>query len=71
MMVRASSSENLFREVVSIKVTDQGSGYDDLNPPNAFVDVPTGPSGIKAEVSPTVRDGKVVSIEVISNGKPV
>ena len=58
----------LFREVIRIDVTDQGSGYDDLNPPFAFVDEPTGPSGIKAEVSPTVRNGKVVSIEVISNG---
>ena len=58
----------LFREVVSIRVTDQGSGYDDRNPPVATIALPTGPSGIKAEVSPTVRDGKVVSIEVISNG---
>ena len=58
----------LFREVVRIVVTDGGSGYDDANPPRAFVDLPTGPSGIKAEVSPTVRDGVVVSIELISNG---
>ena len=58
----------LFREVVSIEVTDGGSGYDDRNPPNAFVAEPTGPFGIKAEVSPTVRNGEVVSIEVIANG---
>ena len=58
----------LFRDVVSIEVTDGGSGYDDRNPPNAFVAEPTGPSGIKAEISPTVRDGIVVSIEVIANG---
>jgi hypothetical protein len=58
----------LFREVTKIEVTDQGSGYDDENPPVATVDLPTGPSGIKAEVSPTVLDGKVVSIELISNG---
>jgi hypothetical protein len=58
----------LFREVIRIDVTDQGSGYDDFNPPNALVALPTGPSGIKAEVSPTVLDGKVVSIEIISNG---
>ena len=58
----------LFREVIRIDVTDEGSGYDDENPPVATVDLPTGPSGIKAEVSPTVLDGKVVSIELISNG---
>ena len=58
----------LFREVVRIDVTDGGSGYDDDNPPFASVAVPTGPSGIKAEVSPTVRNGRIVSIEVIANG---
>ena len=58
----------LFREVVRIDVIDGGSGYDDDNPPFAFVDVPTGPSGIKAEVSPTVTNGVVTSIELISNG---
>ena len=58
----------LFREVVRIDVTDGGSGYIDENPPNAFVAEPNGPAGIKAEVSPTVRDGKIVSIEVIANG---
>ena len=58
----------LFREVVRIDVIDGGSGYDDENPPNAFVAIPTGPSGIKAEVSPTVTDGVVTSIELISNG---
>ena len=58
----------LFREVVSITVVDGGSGYDDRNPPFAFVDEPTGPSGIKAEVSPTVINGVVTSVEVISNG---
>ena len=30
--------------------------------------LPTGPSGIKAEVSPTVRNGVITSIEVIANG---
>jgi hypothetical protein len=58
----------LYREVISIRIDDSGSGYDDLNPPFASIALPTGPSGIKAEVSPTVQDGKVVSIEVISNG---
>ena len=58
----------LFREVISIKVTDGGSGYDDDNPPNATVAEPTGPSGIKAEISPTVVDGVIVSIEVIASG---
>ncbi len=58
----------LFRDVVSIEVLDGGSGYNDDIPPNAFVAEPTGPAGIKAEVSPTVRDGRIVSIEVIANG---
>ena len=58
----------LYREVTEIQITDEGSGYDDENPPVATVSIPAGPSGIKAEVSPTVLDGKVVSIELISNG---
>ena len=58
----------LFREVIRIEVTDKGSGYDDENPPVATVDLPSGPSGIKAEASPTVLNGEVVSIELISNG---
>ena len=58
----------LFREVVRIDVTDGGSGYDDQNPPLATVAEPTGPSGIKAEISPTVTNGVITSIEIISNG---
>ena len=58
----------LYYEVTTIEVTDGGSGYDDENPPFASVAEPTGPSGIKAEVSPTVRNGVIVSIEVIANG---
>ena len=58
----------LYYEVTTIEVIDGGSGYDDDNPPFAFVAQPEGPSGIKAEVSPTVRDGVIVSIEVIANG---
>ena len=58
----------LFREVIRIEVIDGGSGYEDDNPPVATVALPTGPSGVKAEISPTVRDGVITSIEVIANG---
>jgi hypothetical protein len=57
----------LYYEVQSILVTDGGSGY--TIPPNVTIDLPTGPSGIRAEASANIdSDGKVTSIDVISTG---
>jgi hypothetical protein len=60
--------DKLYYKVDSIKVTNGGSGYLDESPPEVIIDIPTGPSGIKAEASANVVNGKVVSIDVISSG---
>ena len=56
----------LYYEVESVTITDGGSGY--TTPPVATIDAPTGPSGIRAEVSPDVVDGKVTVATIISSG---
>jgi hypothetical protein len=58
----------LYYTVNTIEVIDGGSGYSDTNPPIVVVDPPTGPSGITAEASANVENGRVVSIDVISTG---
>ena len=60
--------DELYYRVDQIKVTNGGSGYSDVNPPEVIIDFPTGPNGIKAEASANVENGKVVSVDVISNG---
>ena len=56
----------LYYEVEDIIITDGGSGY--TTPPTATIDTPTGPDGIRAEVSPNIENGKVVSVNIISSG---
>ena len=59
----------LFRFVVSVEVTDPGSGYDPDREPFVQIDLPTGPSGIRAEVLPIVSpEGQITSINIISTG---
>jgi hypothetical protein len=60
--------DTLYYTVQTIVVDDQGSGYSSTNPPRVDVEFPQGPSGIRAEASPNVIDGKVVSIDVIASG---
>lgn len=60
--------DTLYYTVQTIVVDDPGSGYSDANAPRVDVDFPEGPSGIRAEASPNVIDGKVVSIDVIASG---
>ena len=60
--------DTLYYTVQTIVVDNQGSGYSDVNPPRVDIDFPQGPSGIGAEASPNVIDGKVVSIDVIASG---
>jgi hypothetical protein len=60
--------DTLYYTVQTIVVDNQGSGYSDTNPPSVDIDFPQGPSGIGAEASPNVIDGKVVSIDVIASG---
>jgi hypothetical protein len=60
--------DTLYYTVQTIVVDNQGSGYSDNNPPRVDIDFPQGPSGIRAEASPNVIDGKLVSIDVIASG---
>ena len=60
--------DRLYYRVDSIQVTNGGSGYSIDSPPEVIIDIPTGPSGIKAEASANVVDGKIVSVDVISSG---
>jgi hypothetical protein len=60
--------DTLYYTVQTIVVDDPGSGYSSSTPPRVDVDFPQGPSGIRAEASPNVIDGKVVSIDVIASG---
>ena len=60
--------DKLYYSVDTIQVTNGGSGYSVDNPPEVIIDNPTGPSGIRAEASVNIVDGKIVSIDVISSG---
>jgi hypothetical protein len=60
--------DKLYYKVDSIQVTNGGSGYSEESPPEVIIDVPTGPSGIKAEASANVINGRVVSVDIISTG---
>ena len=57
----------LFYEVRSIKITNNGFGY--TQPPRVVIDSPTGPNGIQAEaISSIDSTGRVSSIDIISTG---
>ncbi len=57
----------LFYEVRSIKITNNGFGY--TQPPRVIIDSPTGPNGIQAEaISSIDPSGRVSSIDIISTG---
>ena len=60
--------DELYYGVDAIEILDGGNGYSSINPPEVIVDFPTGPNGIKAEASANVENGKVVSVDIISNG---
>ena len=60
--------DRLYYSVDAIQVTNGGSGYSVDSPPEVIIDNPTGPSGIRAEASVNIVDGKIVSIDVISSG---
>jgi hypothetical protein len=59
----------LYNFVQTIVVDDPGFGYTPGITPRVVVDLPEGPSGIRAEASANVdRFGRVTSIDVISTG---
>jgi hypothetical protein len=60
--------DELYYEIIGINVIDGGSGY--AEPPNVvFLSSPSGPSAIAAEAIAVVEDGKVVSVNMIGNGR--
>jgi hypothetical protein len=50
-----------------INISNQGSGYDDLNPPSVSVTAPQQPGGVSAAASCTVVNGKVVTVTIEPN----
>jgi len=58
----------LYYEIESITIMDGGSGYTEA-PTVVFPIDPTGPSAIPAEANATIQDGKVISADIIGNGR--
>ena len=59
----------LYYTVDSIVVDNPGSGYDPNNPPTVTIDIPTGPSGIRAEAAADISlDGTITGFTIISTG---
>ena len=49
-----------------INISNQGNGYDDLNPPSVSISAPDQPGGVSAQASCTVVNGRVVTVTVVS-----
>ena len=58
----------LYYEIESVTIMDGGSGYTE-SPTVAFPISPTGPSAISADAVATIQDGKVISVDMIGNGR--
>lgn len=59
-----------FRIITGVKITNGGSGYNNLTPPTVTVNSPLGPESIPAELSANIdENGSVESIDVISSGR--
>jgi hypothetical protein len=58
----------LYYEIIGVNVIDGGSGY--TEPPNVvFLSNASGPSAIDAEAIAVIENGKVVSVNMIGNGR--
>ena len=65
------------KRLLKIDVINGGSGYSILNPPDVAIydintneNIPLGPEGIIAEVSPTVNDGgSITTVDVVNAGR--
>jgi hypothetical protein len=57
----------LYYNIRNFEVTNQGSGY--TSAPTVSVSIGTGPNAIAAQGIAEVKNGKVVSIEVVSSGQ--
>jgi cytoskeletal protein CcmA (bactofilin family) len=65
------------KRLLKIDVINGGSGYSQLSPPDVAIydintneNIPLGPEGIIAEVSPTVGDGgSIIAVDVVNSGR--
>ena len=65
------------KSLLKIDVINGGSGYSQLSPPDVAIydintneNIPLGPEGIIAEVSPTVDDGgSIIVVDVVNSGR--
>jgi acyl-[acyl carrier protein]--UDP-N-acetylglucosamine O-acyltransferase len=65
------------KRLLKIDVINGGSGYSQVSPPDVAIydintneNVPLGPEGIIAEVSPTVDDGgSIIAVDVVNSGR--
>jgi len=48
-----------------INISNQGAGYDDLNPPSVSITAPEQSGGVSASASCTVVNGKVVTVTIV------
>ena len=60
--------DELYYEIEGVTILNGGSGYSE--PPSVIFPIsPTGPSAITAEANAVIENGKVVSINMIGNGR--
>jgi cytoskeletal protein CcmA (bactofilin family) len=65
------------KRLLKIDVINGGSGYSQVSPPDVAIydintneNIPLGPEGIIAEVSPTVDDGgSIIAVDVVNSGR--
>ena len=65
------------KRLLKVDVIDGGSGYSQVSPPDVAIydintneNIPLGPEGIIAEVSPTVNDGgSITAVDVVNSGR--
>jgi hypothetical protein len=67
-VVTFGNNGNPYYFITNIVVTNQGDGYNPLDPPQIIIDSPTGPDGITAQAVPTIENGKITEIIVLSSG---
>lgn len=67
-VVTFGNNGNPYYFIQKINILDGGDGYDPENPPSIVISEPTGPKGISAQAVPTIENGKITSITLISSG---
>lgn len=66
---------DLYYEIDSVTILNGGSGYTEppsvvfLSDNDPINGTPSGPSGIRAEASANIQDGRVISVTMIGNGR--